>query len=170
MAPPLHGGKRRPNGFRHSVSGLLANTIADGNGCRNWIGSVNTHGYGQAQHAGRTYGAHRLMFMLLHPKTNIEGKLICHHCDNPRCINPDHLYAGTPLSNMRDMISRGRQNFPGCPGGEQHRDAKLTEEKVKEIRKRNENGEGYRRLAAVYGVDRTTIKYVVRRITWKHVP
>jgi hypothetical protein len=133
------------------------------------MGSVNTHGYGQVQHGGKYFGAHRLMYALWHPRRNISGKFICHECDNRRCVNPAHLYCGTPKSNMQDMIERGRQNFPGGPSGEKHRDAKLTEERVREIRKRNAAGEGYRKLAAIYGVDRSTIKYVVKRITWKHV-
>ena len=168
--PAPKTGKRRSEGSAYTVQEMEANSVVSKNGCWEWTMSTNMHGYGQARHLGITHGAHRLMFMLSHPRIDISACLICHTCDNRKCINPDHLYAGTHKSNMHDMISRGRDNFVGCPNGERHKDAKLTEKKVIAIRARNNAGEGYRVLAKAYGVDRTTIKYIVKRVTWKHVP
>lgn len=163
------GNQRRSRREAFTVEELSKCSVVDSvTGCWNWTLSLNIHGYGQATHKAVHWGAHRLMFHLLHPSMNLKGKSICHHCDNRRCINPEHLYAGTPLSNMRDMINRGRQKFTGCPG-ERHPSAKLTEEQVREIRKRNAAGEGYRKLATIYGIDRTGIQDIVKRRTWKCV-
>ena len=170
MPAPLKG-KRRPDKSAFTPESMRLLSIIDRKTkCWNWGMSVNKDGYGQARHMGLSFGAHRLMFMLIHPHYDVSGRLICHTCDNRRCINPEHLYAGTHKSNMRDMISRGRDNFVGCPSGERHKDAKLTEKKVIAIRARNNAGEGYRVLAKAYGVDRTTIKNIVKRVTWKHLP
>ncbi len=140
-------------------------------GCWNWVLSLNTHGYGQTTHNGARWGTHRLMFSLANPSVDIDGKTICHHCDNRACINPKQLYAGSPLSNMRDMIARGRARFTGNPNiGELHKDAKLTAAHVRKIRRLHAaGGLGYRKLANIFGVDRTTIKLVVRRMSWKHI-
>lgn len=166
---PLHGRHRRKEGAAHTVDTLADLSELDRETeCWNWTMSVNTHGYGQARHEGKSYAAHRLMFILSNPGVDITGKTICHHCDNRSCINPGHLYAGTPKDNMDDMRNRGRAKYPGGAKGEKHRDAKLTEESVREIRSKSES-KGYRKLAKEYGVDRTTIKLVVRRLTWKHV-
>ena len=134
--------------------------------CWNWRRSLNTHGYGQARHLNGTYAAHRLAFILKYPQKIISKKLICHHCDNRACINPKHLYVGTPLSNMQDMIKRGRQNFPGGAKGEKHKDAKLTIALVRSIRK---SSLPHKQLARIVGVDNKTIRDVRARRTWKHV-
>jgi hypothetical protein len=138
-------------------------------GCWNWLLSLNMHGYGQASHKGQRWSSHRLMFQLMHPRMSLVGKTICHHCDNRACINPEHLYAGTPMTNMHDMISRGRAVYPGGPRGEAHKNAKLNSDKIREIRARHASGEGYRKLGKAFGVDRTTIKRIIQGRQWRHV-
>ena len=133
-------------------------------GCWNWLRALNTHGYGQATHLRRHWLAHRLAFHL--SKGLKRGDWICHHCDNPACINPKHLYAGTPLSNMRDMRRRNRQNFPGGAKGEDHKDAKLTSRLVRKIRG---SVLPHKQMARLLKVDNKTIRNVRKRITWKHV-
>lgn len=78
-------------------------------GCWEWSESVNEHGYGRMSFRGRVYRAHRLAAheWLGLDLADIETK-VCHKCDNPPCINPDHLYLGTQSSNVRDMVERGR--------------------------------------------------------------
>lgn len=87
---------------------LASRCRATDDGCWIWMGAVDTAGYGQYSYDGRQWGAHRLMYFLLNgaipPK-----HLICHTCDNTKCLNPDHLFAGTAKHNVRDCINKGRR-------------------------------------------------------------
>jgi hypothetical protein len=76
-------------------------------GCLEWQGPVTWDGYGQIFAWGKPWKAHRLAYTLRHGPIP-EGAAICHKCDNPRCIELEHLYAGTQLSNVSDMLDRGR--------------------------------------------------------------
>lgn len=108
---------------------------------------------------------HRLSYSLF--VGNIpEGYDICHKCDNPSCINPAHLFAGTVRDNMADMDSKGRR---GYSYSEDHPSAKLTEEDVFTARKLRRNGYSYYRLAKMYGVNRETMRQAVLGATWKHL-
>lgn len=79
----------------------------DSNGCWIWQKSKNEKGYGRIQVKGKMWAAHRLSFTL--SKGNIlKGMVVCHSCDNPSCINPDHLWLGTMGENMLDMMKKGR--------------------------------------------------------------
>jgi len=87
---------------------LLANSVSEPNtGCMLWLGLANKNGYGKIGFKYKSWTAHRLSFHLF--KQNLKhGDLICHKCDTPACINPDHLFIGTPLTNMQDKVSKGR--------------------------------------------------------------
>jgi hypothetical protein len=161
---------RRKPGETHTTETLRERCeVKPATDCWEWMMSFNSHGYGQVRHAGESYLAHRLMFSLCNPDMNMKGVFVCHHCDNPACINPIHLYAGTPLSNMRDRRERKRAGYAGHPG-EEHPSAKLTEELVVEIRRRHaQGGIGYRNLGKIYGVDRTVIRGIVKGKYWKNV-
>jgi hypothetical protein len=78
-------------------------------GCWEWTGSTNSRGYGliRAPRRGPLLFAHRYSAMLVHGMLS-RKELVLHHCDNRKCINPEHLYIGTPQQNMDDMHSRGR--------------------------------------------------------------
>ncbi len=91
---------------------LLANSIPEPNsGCRLWLGKVHkTSGYAQIWHQGRHRNASRVAHEVwIGPIP--EGKMVCHHCDMPACIEPTHIYAGTALDNHNDMVRRGRQKL-----------------------------------------------------------
>jgi hypothetical protein len=95
------------------------------------------------------------------------GLHVLHHCDNPPCCNPKHLFVGTDKDNIEDMIRKGRNN---TPKGESHRDAKLTEKQVLEIRKRHVPFVlTYSMLAREYGVSKSTIQHAVNGSHWKHI-
>lgn len=87
------------------------------NGCWEWQASTNKNGYGRFQIHPKTYKAHRISYFLIHGDIPAD-KVVCHRCDNPRCVNPFHLFLGTCKENTHDMISKGRLNrFRGSDKG-----------------------------------------------------
>jgi len=91
---------------------------------------------------------------------------VCHRCDTPTCVNPDHLFPGTTSDNIRDCVSKGRFNRPR---GEACHNVKLTREMVVEIRRLKAAGTTYVALAERFGVSRYTIWHVLTGRRWKHV-
>lgn len=99
-------------------------------GCLLWLGQVNNWGYGVLSWRGRTHGAHRLSFMEAFGPIDA-NLVVCHKCDVPGCINPDHLFLGTHADNMADRDRKGRRvNVVG----ERHGKAKITDADVEAIR------------------------------------
>jgi hypothetical protein len=91
---------------------------------------------------------------------------VCHHCDNSRCLNPKHLFLGTQGDNVRDMHAKGRAN---TPRGTSQSVSKLDDSKVREIRALFASGIGRADIARNFGVSWTTVDFVLRGRTWKHV-
>ena len=85
-------------------------------GCWEWKGHRNTGGYGVITHNGRDHTASRVSWEI-HFGPIPDGLSICHHCDNPPCVRPDHLFIGTHSDNMRDAFAKGRLYHPRGPGG-----------------------------------------------------
>lgn len=150
---------------------VLSHVSVASNGCWNWTGSKNKQGYGQigigARRDGnrKTMRAHRLSFSVFTGEIPA-GHDICHKCDNPSCVNPEHLFAGTVRDNMADMDAKGRR---GYSLSEEHPSAKLKERDVLRARYLRENGYSYYQLAKMYGVGRETIRQAVIGITWTHM-
>ncbi len=142
--------------------------------CWTWVGSRTPAGYGHLHIDGRPMYAHRFSWALNSGGPVPDDQCVLHRCDNPPCVRPDHLFVGTRGDNVRDAASKGRlwaQARPeDVPRGEQHAQAKLTEDIVRKIRERVANGESQRAMSREYGVDRVAIRNVVLRKTWRHVP
>ena len=125
-------------------------------------GCVANSGYGLKSLNGKTMSAHRAAYIQSNGAIP-EGMVIMHSCDNPLCVNPEHLIAGTQKENRMDCVTKGRHN---APKGENHYRAKLTAEVVREIRASSlTNTE----LAEVYGTSRRTISDARRGKTWRHI-
>ena len=147
----------------------------DDSGCWNWTGSFDGKGYGRIRGYGRKghdLRAHRAAYEMVNGPIPA-GNYVCHHCDNPRCVRPDHLFAGTQLDNMRDMAAKGRQAFQrhpgGAPRGTRNGSAKLTEADVRAIRRERQEGASLVALGLRYGVNHTTISGIARGRLWKHI-
>lgn len=147
-------------------------------GCWEWRGQKQRQGYGQVGWAGKRYSAHRFAWLIMYGPIP-DGQAVCHRCDNPGCVRPDHLYLATAVENTRDMIRKGRhvqgdrhwtRQHPDRVlkrFGEQNPAAKLTEEQVRDIRLRySAGGVSMARLAAEFGVNPSTVFYIVRSVTW----
>lgn len=90
------------------LSDLLKHTRDEGE-CKIWLGCLNTDGYARIAYRGNSnIKVHRLSYQMAHGGLDISGHLVMHTCDNPRCINPDHLVLGTYTSNNRDRAEKGR--------------------------------------------------------------
>lgn len=153
--------------------------------CWNWTAGKISTGYGMFNVKPFRILAHRFSWQI-HYGTIPNNLLVCHHCDNRMCVNPNHLFIGTHQDNSRDAASKGRLNFqihPDTHGrgrrngththpekvarGENQGLHKLTTQQVIEIR--NANGISVRKLAKMYLVSRHAIKCVIRRLTWTHI-
>lgn len=133
--------------------------------CWLWTGA-KVRGYGSINVRGR--GA------VIVPRLSYElfiaaippGMFVCHTCDTPACLNPEHLFIGTPADNVHDMVVKGRRCAPELPKGEAHHATSLTEDDVMAIRK---SCSARKDIAARYGVSVSTIRNILTGRTWAHV-
>lgn len=133
--------------------------------CHLWSASTNKFGYGKLSCGNNTWMfAHR--FSYEQAKGQIpENKYVLHTCDNPACVNPEHLYLGDYKQNALDREQRNRGNH-AC--GEDHGRNKLSVDSVRKIREDFETGKfSFRQLGKIYGVDGKTVADIVRNKLWQ---
>lgn len=158
--------------------------------CWTWTGPTVGRGYGKVSAFGSTQRAHRVAWILTNGEIP-DGVFVCHRCDNPPCIRPDHLFLGDSTDNVRDMGLKGRaatgrrngrvrhpdrypvgdnhwmRRYPErTPRGERHPRAKFTEQQAKDIRAAYATGARVRDLADRYGVSRYPIYQVIHNRTY----
>jgi len=144
-----------------------ANYIMEPNsGCWLWAGACfQETGYGQIKINGKKIGTHRFSW-LIHRGPIPSGMLVCHHCDTPPCVNPEHLFLGTVKDNSQDCIKKDRRPKTTIVKGENHPRAKLTSQQVMEIRA---SGLTCAVLSGLYGVDDSVVARIRTREAWKHL-
>lgn len=131
--------------------------------CHVWIGGKTRKGYGSIRVNNKTHRAHRVSYEE-HIGPIPEGQFVLHKCDNPSCVNPEHLFLGTNQDNINDKCLKGRQS---CLKGSRNGNAKLTEDDIKVIR--SIKGRSNSSIAREYGVTHVAIGDIVNRKRWQHI-
>lgn len=137
-----------------------------GDGCWEWTGSTNGKGYGHFRPGvGERASVHRFSYTLATGES-ADGKVVCHRCDNRRCVRPDHLFLGEHADNVRDRNEKERQ-----ARGVMVNTHKLTEDEVREARRDHgaDPALSWRSLGRRYRVHDVTIRRAVLGLSWKHV-
>lgn len=160
-----HGGQSVPlhpnpifasHGFTVSFPDRFWSKVNRTDTCWNWTGCMNG-GYGSVWAGnGNVILANRAAWILSNGAIP-EGMDVLHSCDNPRCVNPGHLFLGTHSENMTDMVSKKRQ----------HR--KFTEQQVISLRSDHSAGMSINQLRDKYSISRSNISAIINRITWNHI-
>lgn len=134
--------------------------------CWEWMGS-KALGYGQLSNGYKKtpLKAHRLSYEIHSGPIPKETPVICHKCNNPGCVNPSHLYAGTTLTNMADKIRTGRCNSSGLPA-EANPSAKVNWEQVREIRRLHLAGQNNHEIADLFVIGPDEVRAIVLNKAW----
>lgn len=143
---------------------------ADPDGCWIWTGARKSDGYGLFLYENRCTGAHRIAYLLT--TGTLPDLLICHHCDNPPCVNPRHLFAGTDKDNYLDSRSKGRDRpVEGGIRGDRSPVSKVTSDQVREIRRLYfVDRISQHRIARQFSITQTQVGHITRRVAWSHLP
>lgn len=139
------------------------------------VPAVHDDGYGHiVNDDGKTIGSHRASW-IVHRGPIPPGMVVCHRCDVPNCVNPEHLFVGTQRDNMRDCYAKGRMTpptllpNPPCTMGAKNGNAKLSEAAVSQIRERRGTVSAAV-LAREFGVSKQTVYFIWQGRTWRHLP
>lgn len=125
---------------------------------------MRSNGYGSFGVEGIMKYAHRVSYEIANGEI-AKGMNVLHKCDNPSCVNPDHLFLGTQKENMEDCVKKKRRN---APVGERQHLSKLTKEKVLEIRELAKSIT-QRKISEMYNISEVAISCIILRKTWKHI-
>lgn len=138
-----------------------------GDDCWEWLASCDGKGYPQIY--GTNKRGHQISWEI-HNRKLKPGECVLHSCDNPKCVNPNHLSVGTQQDNIRDMWEKGRGYICGGASGEDHPSANFTNKQVREIRRKHATGKyTYVSLAKEYGVSDSCISRLVRGISYNAI-
>lgn len=159
------------------VSPRFDANVQKGDGCWEWSGSLMNSGYGRFNLKKRWQSAHRMAYSATHGPIP-EGLLVCHKCDNPRCVRPSHLFLGTCKDNVHDCIRKGRcssgdshwlRRTPGVMAGEANPHAMLTESQVIAMLTCLSDGMTRQEVADKFKVRKEIVSRIDRGKSWSHV-
>lgn len=176
---------------KHPMERFFDNIAPAPNGCWEWTSYLSAGRYGSFKVNGKDVKAHRWIFEQLHGCIP-EGMVVCHSCDNGKCVNPSHLWLGTQRDNVNDCIAKGRAYHPkgfkkttgilygdknpsrthpeSRPRGTSVNTCKINENDVKDIRRAHHAKElTQKELAEKYGVSQPNISAILLRKTWAHI-
>ena len=167
------------------------------NGCWEWTGT--RHAFGHGKIGMRRNGkwvmvqAHRVSYVMATGE-NIDGRVVCHHCDNPPCVNPAHLFAGTQADNLADAKNKGRihsgdnhysrkrpdsvprgdkhwtRRIKGAQAGERNPSSRYKEAEIKKVLRLYREGRlSQRAIARITGIDYRYVNQIVKRLVWTHI-
>lgn len=134
-------------------------------GCSLWMGATNEHGYGYLTIAGKQVKAHRASWSVANGDIP-PAMCVLHRCDNPACVNPDHLFLGTQAENVRDMLSKRRWKAPYRRRGAESHLCKLTEDQVRFIFASSKSS---RELAVRFGIGQEHVNSIKGKRVWRHL-
>lgn len=140
--------------------------VKNAEGCWGWNGAKHGFGYGLVRYRRKTIRAHRISWEIANgpiPK----GIHVLHHCDNPPCSNPSHLFLGTNRDNMLDKVRKGRQYRPLAAHTALQPIRKLNIDQVMTIKSIRASGESLRSIAREFSVSPSNIGKIVHGITWR---
>lgn len=147
-------------------------TFSITNECWEWNRKIRRNGYGVFTYKNRQILAHRFSYTLFYGEVP-ESLLVCHSCDNRKCVNPDHLFLGESVDNVHDMIRKGRHSPPPTFYGEKHSRAfsKLSKEDVINIFNLKDTLQfgDIKKIAKEYGVSTATISSIMSGSRWKWI-
>lgn len=157
---------------------LFWSYVIKGDGCWEWKTPCRDHGYGLFWFRGHSRRAHRVLYAHMYGPVPPELH-VCHRCDNPACVRPDHLFLGTPSDNMQDSADKGRNGMQRFPdrnvftrirfSGEKNAHAKLTDDQAREILRRGMSGEPVDSICKAFGLKRAHVSRIISRKSWKHL-
>lgn len=133
-------------------------------GCWLWVGGSDSSGYGKFSASMRAHQASYAEFV----GPLERGKFVCHKCDIPRCVNPDHLFLGTAGDNNRDRNRKGRTSKASRNVGSGHGMAKLSEPDVAKIRFFRKAGLKLKIVSRIFGISEANVSLIARRKAWAH--
>lgn len=143
-----------------SKTGRFLRHVNKTESCWIWTGLISDRGYGRFAIAGKMQLAHRVSYELFKGEI-LDGLLVCHECDNPPCVNPNHLFIGTHADNMHDMHAKGRGMR-----GESHTNSKFTQEQILEI---HFDSRSLGKIAAAYGISKSHACGIKKGVFWRHL-
>ena len=168
----MHGARKRrgqdmdrPNWWERTIADRLWEKVKkqEGDGCWEWFGAADQHGYGSMTIEHRRKKAHRVSYELVHGPIP-EGLHLCHKCDNPKCVRPDHLFPGTAKVNLQDAAAKG------LLAGEIQGVAKLSNDQAKAIYQSFIESSGNpRSVAERHGVSRSCIIDLLKGRRWSFI-
>jgi len=145
---------------------LLSHIDIKDNGCWEWNRAKHRQGYGHFPYKRKLMLAHRASWIIFNGKLD-NDICVCHRCDNPPCVNPNHLFLGTTKENIHDCIKKGK--FTRCIGSDKP-NTNLDDITVKEIIRMRKDGCKYVEIQRITGATKGQIQAILHNRTWKHIP